>query len=250
MASFQHGRVLHLSTLTVPITLTPTTTYAFTYTTAGLSFSEYTGGLDASFSTPSSLPPTVTPFAARKECCNRWPLTPQDPISQNASCAISNSACDNPYAFWDLYACCNGAEVKEAELGGSGEFNGCQATCDAVGQSWQDLAACLEQRVKVVVCKPDDSEIAGGRSTSTNSEVSATTTTSGIATASTTECVSQDANGSTMLTCLPSLSSTPSVSLTYKGSTSGAATWTAPSFKFGSAVFVIVSLGSMLGAVL
>jgi hypothetical protein len=250
MASFQHGRVLHLSTLTVPITATPTTTYPFTYTTAGLSFYEYTGGSDTYFPTPSSLPPTATPFAAREECCNRSSLIPEDPTSQNASCAISNSACDNPHAFWDLYACCNGAEVKEAGLSGSGEFNGCQATCDAVGQSWQDLSACLEQRVKIVVCKPDDSEIAGGRSTSTSSEAAATITTSGTSTASTTECVAQDANGLRMLTCLPSLSSTPSVNLTYEGSASRVATWTASSFEVVSAVFVIVSLGSMLGAVL
>ncbi|KAF2622215.1 hypothetical protein BU25DRAFT_425822 [Macroventuria anomochaeta] len=160
MASFQHGRVIHLSTLTVPATIIPTTTYAFTYTTASYPSS----GIEAtaSFTTPS-FSPTQAPFAARQECCNPWSSISQNPRSQNASCAISNSACENPHAFWNLYACCNGAEVKEAGESEPGEFNGCQATCDAVGQSWQDLMGCLERSVKVVVCKPDDSEIKGGR---------------------------------------------------------------------------------------
>ncbi|XPS78126.1 hypothetical protein M3J09_010144 [Ascochyta lentis] len=242
MSSFQHGRVLHFSTFTFPATTIPTTTYSFTYTTAS--------GVESPlpFSTPSVSAP-YAPFAARQECCNRWSQY-QDPTSQNASCAISNAACDNPYAFWDLHACCNGAEVREAGTGGSDEFNGCQATCDAVGQSWQDLMECLEKRTKAVVCKPDDSEIE--RTSTYRASVSkATTTTSRTTVASTAECWMTGSNGLLSPTCVPTLINyTTNDNQKYPGAASKVDVRWIRCSKTGIAIFMVVSLGSIAGMLL
>lgn len=120
----------------MPSSTIPTTIYPFPFTTG------YSSGTSAiPFTTPKTSA-TVLPFAPGDKCCARWSQFPQDHF---------NDRCTNHHAFWDLYACCNGAE-PQAYL--------CSATCQAVGQTWQELICCSEKRAKVVVCKPDFEEIA------------------------------------------------------------------------------------------
>lgn len=123
-------------------TAVPTTTYSFTFTT-------FSGTSTVPFSTPTSSP-TVYPFAPADNC----PPIPENPLGLKASCVISNARNVSDHAFWDLYACCNGAYPQS--FGGE---NMCTATCVAEGQSWQELMSCLEKRAPLVVCKPDYLEI-------------------------------------------------------------------------------------------
>jgi hypothetical protein len=128
----------------------PTTTYPFSFTANG-----FTGTVDYPFDLPFTTPtasPSVIPFEISDNCCNRWGQFPRPPIGLNASCSISLSKCDNPHAFWDLYACCKGAEPQQFG-------NMCSGTCDAVDQTWQELMSCLQGRAAVVSCKPDSEEI-------------------------------------------------------------------------------------------
>jgi hypothetical protein len=154
-----HDRVIHLETLKLPdsiqTTIIPTTTYPFSFTTAGFS-----GTASYAFQLPFTTPtasPTVIPFEVADNCCSRWSQYPANPIGLNASCSISLSRCDNPHAFWDLYTCCNGAEPQQ--LSRYDNQDKCAGTCQAVGQTWQELMSCLTKRAAVVVCKPDSEEI-------------------------------------------------------------------------------------------
>ena len=252
MATFTHGRVVHLSALTIPTN--PTTTYSFTWTTAS-------GIATPSPFTLASASPKYGGFIARQECCGRWSQVPQNPNSQNASCAISNAACDNNYPFWDLLACCNGAKPEEAGYDEYGAFNGCTAQCDAVGQSWQDLQTCLEQRAKVVVCKPDDSEIVGGRIPSVRSTHVAATTTPIMGNASpksTYDCeyeetkVNKQSSTSIFLgnTCKVPPTSTATTSLESKESISDAGSMLTQRLKFKTVILVVVSLWSTTSTLL
>jgi hypothetical protein len=250
MGSLQHGRVLHLSTFTIPATTVPTTTYEYTYT--------YGKALETPppFITPS-VSPSYAPFTARKECCNRWSYLPENfkPTSNNASCAISNAACDNPHSFWDLYACCNGAEIKEFGVSGLGNFNGCHATCDAVGQTFQELMTCLQKRGKIVACKPDDSEIvvaSSSLSSTTSNDLYesygfhpkgySSTTSTGIAD----ECVETVSNG-VSLHCLPTSIPYTSSASSYPGSAGRVDVAYVPGSKTAFAIYTIVALSSAIG---
>ncbi|KAF2798001.1 hypothetical protein K505DRAFT_322171 [Melanomma pulvis-pyrius CBS 109.77] len=153
--------------------IAPTTTYPFTLTTGG-----GTPWYSVNVTTPTVLP-TVVPFASERKCCGRWSQYPLDsPFGLNASCVITNDGCSNPDAFWDLYACCNGAKPQVF-----GEQK-CTATCEAVGQSWQELMSCLQKRAPVVVCKPNSEEIAKNVSETaiTDDFSTALVTTGGVAT--------------------------------------------------------------------
>ncbi|KAF2789051.1 hypothetical protein K505DRAFT_365963 [Melanomma pulvis-pyrius CBS 109.77] len=101
-------------------------------------------------STTSSRYAYTAPFAPADNC----PPIPENPLGLKASCVISNARNVSDHAFWDLYACCNGAYSQSF----GGEIM-CTATCVAEGQSWQELMSCLEKRAPLVVCKPDYLEI-------------------------------------------------------------------------------------------
>lgn len=253
MATFTHARVIQLSTLAAP---TPaTTTYSFTFTTAS--------GLATPI--PFTLPfiyPNYDVSPGRQECCSRGSQIPQNPDSRNASCAISNAMCDNTYPFWGLLACCNGGRPEEAGYDNYGVFTGCTAQCDAVGQSWQDLQECLEQRAKVVVCKPDDNEIVGDRIPSVWSTHAAAITTpiTSVSSTSTHDCgyveTKTDKLSSTYIVlgntpgCKEMPTSTATASLMSKQLTSGAELVSIRTPKFGAAFSVVVSLGSIAGMLL
>lgn len=122
-------------------TTQPTTTYPFTYTT-------FSGSPTLPFTAPSASP-TQYIFEPANNCS---PI-PESPLGLNASCVISNSKDVSDHAFWDLYACCNGAYVQAY-----GDGNLCTATCQAQEQTWQQLMSCLSKRAPIVVCKPDYDE--------------------------------------------------------------------------------------------
>lgn len=154
-----HGRVIHLETLRMPdsvqTTVIPTKTYPFSFTTAGFSGTA-SYAFELPFTTPTA-PPTVIPFEVSANCCSRWGQYPASPIGLNASCSISLAKCDNPHAFWDLYTCCNGAELQQ--FASDESQTKCAGTCQAIGQTWQELMSCLTKRAAIVVCKPDSEEI-------------------------------------------------------------------------------------------
>jgi hypothetical protein len=128
---------------TMEVTTTEaTTTYPFTYTT-------FSGSPTLSFTSPSASP-TQYIFKPAENCS---PI-PDGPLGLNASCVISNSKDVSDHAFWDLIACCNGAYVQAF-----GDGNLCTSTCQAQGQTWQELMSCLSERAPIVVCKPDYDEI-------------------------------------------------------------------------------------------
>lgn len=240
---------MSLSTLTAPISAT--TTYPFTYTTA-------TGQATP---LPFTLPfvyPNYEAFPARQECCSSGSQIPQSPDSRNASCAISNAACDNSYPFWILFACCNGGKPEEAGYDNYGVFTGCTAQCDAIGQSWQDLQTCLEQRAKVVVCKPDDSEIMNGRIPSVWSTHAAAITTpinSNPSPTSSHDCdfveTKMDKHSSAYIvvgnTCKTEPTSTATATLKSKGATSGAGLVSIQTPKIGVVISVMLSLRLLAG---
>jgi hypothetical protein len=166
--------------------VTPTTTYPFTYTT-------YSTSLPSSkFSTPTIVP-SIFSWGAAASCSANSMSRPQPsnfpidrPSGLDAACVISNAREVNDHAFWDLYACC-----KSLRMTASGSPNVCTAQCTAGnGQTWQELGDCLSKRVEVVVCRPAFIEIGrnqtegSGVSSSVSASQTKSSTSSGVGSAS------------------------------------------------------------------
>ena len=109
---------------------------------------------------------------------------------------------------------------------------------------------CLEGSAKLVVCKPDDSEIEGGRSMSVTSEVASTTIISSPSLESVSDCWKAGSDGVLHATCVPTVNSTASVTSTYAGVASRLDIRDMKSSKAGAARFVVVSLGLLAGMLL
>lgn len=138
-----------------------------------------------------------------------------------------------PGRFWDLYACCNGAEPQAF---GKGKEYLCTATCEAVGQTWQELMSCLQKRAPVVVCKPDFEEIARNESETEipNNFSTALVTIGGVATS--TGSVKPGDFAATGVSAESSTGAASTVDVVHvKGS------------KAGVAVFAILAFGSAAG---
>ena len=126
------------------------TAYPYSYIFGNGFFDQRT----APFTTPTDASTVQHWFPPGTDCCSQGWETPLHPRTTNAACAVSNDGCSNIYPFWDLYACCNGAEIVPYDFS-------CMAQCDAVGQTFEDLMTCLRKRgLGIVVCKPADKEIA------------------------------------------------------------------------------------------
>lgn len=109
---------------------------------------------------------------------------------------------------------------------------------------------CLEKRAKVVVCKPDDSEVEGGRSTSAASEAAFSTTASSSTPNDVSDCWIPMSGGGVHPTCVPTINSTGSVAATYAGAASSIDIGAVGSSRAGVAIMVVVSLGSIAGMLL
>jgi len=159
----------------------PTTTYAFSFTT-------YTNASPSPFTKPKEMPTGIFSFGPVMSCSansaapsasaqpSNYPYNRPD--GEKASCVISNAVEASDHAFWDMYACCQGRNITSL-----GSPLPCTAQCFVDGkQTWQDLGQCLSKRVSVVVCKPDSSEI--GRDTQSSSRPAGSSAPSGNAPAS------------------------------------------------------------------
>ncbi|CBX95360.1 hypothetical protein IAQ61_004184 [Plenodomus lingam] len=203
-----------------------TTTYSFSYTT-------FTNPTPVAFTKPTEFP-TIFSFGSAVGCSSNTasatasalpsnaPLL--NPTGREAACVISNDAEVNDHAFWDLYACCKGGDMTAM-----GDPMLCTAQCKPKdGQTWEDLGDCLSKRVEVVVCKPDQAEIAtGAPQQASESAAQSTASASGTQSASASSSGPAEASGSSAATSMHAVQATTS--------------------KAGLVIFGLVALGSAMG---
>ncbi|KAF2846802.1 hypothetical protein T440DRAFT_471509 [Plenodomus tracheiphilus IPT5] len=203
-----------------------TTTYSFSYTT-------YTNPTPAAFTKPTEVP-SMFPFGSAVGCSDNTASATASaqpsnapllhPTGREAACVISNDAEVNDHAFWDLYACCKGGN-----LDAFGNPRLCTAQCTPKdGQTWEELGECLSKRVEVVVCKPNQAEIAtGAPQSASGSAARSSTSASGTQSGSASASGSAQASGSSAANSVHAVQATTS--------------------KAGLVIFGILALGSAAG---